>query len=224
MINTTAETLMDFQREEIEKAFGCKVFNHYSSSEGAPFVTECPAGRMHLNPESGIIEFLKPDGEPAEPGEEAEMVVTSFFQRTMPLIRYRISDIGALAEDQICPCGRQMPIVAYIGGRESDTIYTTERGRIGSAGLSTTFYKIPSRLKESQIEQVGADSFVFRYIPLEEPLSEKEKTIVIEQFGNRLGPSVEVDIQIVDHIAKGANGKARLIIGLPDKNKNRNNK
>jgi phenylacetate-CoA ligase len=224
MINTTAETLMDFQREEIEKAFGCKVFNHYSSSEGAPFVTECPAGRMHLNPESGIIEFLKPDGEPAEPGEEAEMVVTSFFQRTMPLIRYRIGDIGALAEDQICPCGRQMPIVAYIGGRESDTIYTTERGRIGSAGLSTTFYKIPSRLKESQIEQVGADSFVFRYIPLEEPLSEKEKTIVIEQFGNRLGPSVEVDIQIVDHIAKGANGKARLIIGLPDKNKNRNNK
>jgi len=218
MINTTAETLMDFQREEIEKAFGCKVFNHYSSSEGAPFVTECPAGKMHLNPESGIIEFLKSNGESAEPGEDAEMVVTSFFQRTMPIIRYRIGDRGALAEEQRCPCGRQMPIIKYIGGRESDTIYTTERGRIGSAGLSTAFYKVPSRLKESQLEQVGTDSFVFRYVPLSSPLRKKEKSVVIEQFKSRLGSSVEIDIQIVSQIPKGPSGKSRLIIGLsPEK-------
>lgn len=218
MINTTAETLMSFQREEIERAFGCKVFNHYSSSEGAPFVTECPASRMHLNPESGIIEFLKSNGEPAGPGEDAEMVVTSFFQRTMPLIRYCIGDVGALAEDQRCPCGRQMPVIKYISGRESDTLYTTERGRIGSAGLSTVFYKIPSRLKASQLEQVGKDSFVFRYVPLNEPLTEKEESIVFEQLRNRLGSSVAVDIKVVEQIPRNAAGKSCLIIGLsPEK-------
>ena len=211
MINTTAETLLDFQREEIEKAFGCKVFNHYSSSEGAPFVTQCSAGRMHLNPESGIIEFLRSDGSDAQPGEEAEMVVTSFFQRTMPLIRYRIGDKGTLAEDQNCPCGRQMPVIENIGGRESDTLYTTERGRISSAGLSTVFYKIPARLKASQLEQIGKDSFVFRYVMLNEPLNEKEKSVVLEQFKNRLGASVHIQIQIVDDIPKDSNGKCRLI-------------
>ncbi|MFA5238680.1 MAG: hypothetical protein WC476_03085 [Phycisphaerae bacterium] len=211
MINTTAETLLDFQREEIEKAFGCKVFNHYSSSEGAPFVTQCQAGRMHLNPESGIIEFLRPDGSEAEPGEEAEMVVTSFFQRTMPLVRYRIGDKGTLAEDQNCPCGRQMPVIENIGGRESDTLYTTEKGRITSAGLSTAFYKIPARLKASQLEQIGKDSFIFRYVALNEPLNEKEKSVVLEQFKNRLGASVQIQIQIVDDIPKDSNGKCRLI-------------
>jgi phenylacetate-CoA ligase len=213
-IITTAETVMDFQRQEIEKAFGCNLFNFYSSSEGAPFVTQCAAGRMHLNPESGIIEFLRPDGTNAEPGEEAEMVVTSFFQRTMPLIRFRIGDTGKLAENQKCPCGRQMPIIEYIGGRESDVLHTTERGRIGSAGLSTVFYKIPSRLKESQIEQVGTDSFVFRYVPLNGLLTKNEESVVIEQFKERLGSSVTIDLQVVEQIPKGPNGKSRLVIGL----------
>jgi phenylacetate-CoA ligase len=142
------------------------------------------------------------------------MVVTSFFQRTMPLIRFRIGDTGKLAENQKCPCGRQMPIIEYIGGRESDVLHTTERGRIGSAGLSTVFYKIPSRLKESQIEQVGTDSFVFRYVPLNGLLTKNEESVVIEQFKERLGSSVTIDLQVVEQIPKGPNGKSRLVIGL----------
>ncbi|OHB59880.1 MAG: hypothetical protein A2173_12010, partial [Planctomycetes bacterium RBG_13_44_8b] len=125
-ITVSAETLMDFQRQEIEKAFASRVFNYYSSSDGAPFITQCCAQRMHLNPESGIIEFLRPDGTEAQPGEEAEMVVTSFFQRSMPLIRFKIGDTAMLSEVQTCPCGRQMPIVEYIGGRESDVLYTSQ--------------------------------------------------------------------------------------------------
>jgi len=215
---TTAETLMEFQRQEIEKAFRCKVFNFYSSSEGAPFITQCDAGNLHLNPESGIIEFLRPDGTDAEPEEDAEIAITSFFQKSMPLIRYRIGDTAALAENQSCPCGRHMPIVKHIGGRESDTLYTTERGRIGSAGLSTVFYKIPSRLSQSQFVQTDTDTFVFRYVPLEDPLTEAEKAVIIEQFKNRLGASVNIDIEIVDKIPQGPSGKTRLIIGL-DKSK-----
>lgn len=211
---TTAEVLMDFQRLEIEKAFGCRVFNFYSSSEGAPFITQCEAGNMHLNPESGIIEFLRSDGTSAHPGEEAEMVVTSFFQRTFPLIRYRIGDTGILAENQICSCKRQMPIIERIMGREADVLYSTQSGKVGSAGLSTCFYKIPSRLKESQIEQIDTDAFVFRYVPYNSPLDEKEKKIVLEELKKRLGSSVDIKIVLVNLIAKGPGGKSRLIIGL----------
>ncbi len=217
MINTTAETLTDYYRAEIETAFGCKIFNHYSSSEGAPFVTQCPAGNMHLNPESGIIEFLRSDGNPADLGEEAELVVTSFFQKSLPIIRYRIGDIGALAEEQYCPCGRKMPVVKYIGGRESDTIYTSERGRTGSAGISTVFYSIPSRMKSSQLEQIDKDKFIFRYVKLDSCLTEPEKKVVIERFQDRLGKSVEIQVEVVEEIKPGANGKIRLIVGLKEK-------
>src|SRR5690606_23504378 len=52
-IATTAETLYDYQREEIERAFKANVFNQYASSEGAPFITECRHGQLHLNLDSG---------------------------------------------------------------------------------------------------------------------------------------------------------------------------
>lgn len=211
---TAGENVHDFQRKEIESAFGSRIFDYYSSSEGSPFITQCDAGRMHVNPESGIIEFIRPDASAAQPGEDAEMVVTSFYQRAVPLIRYRIGDTAAIAQEQNCPCGRQMPLVEYVGGRESDTLYSTERGRIGSAAISTVFYKMSSRLKESQIEQTGTDSFVFRYVPLNESLSDKEKSIVVEELKNRLGSSIDIGIRIVKEIPKGPNAKSRLIVGL----------
>ena len=214
VVFTTAETLMEFQRQEISKAFGCRVCNFYSSSEGAPFVTTCEAGSMHINPESGIIEFLRPDGTPANPGEDGEMVVTSFFQRTMPLIRFRIGDTGVLAKNQDCPCGRHMPVVERIGGREGDVLFSSERGRIGSAGLSTALYKLPSRLKESQIQQLGKDSFVFRYIPMGQLLTPQEITTIDEELRKRLGQSIELQIEQVELIPKGANGKSRLVVGF----------
>ena len=213
-IITTAETLMDFQRAEIQEAFQCKVYNFYSSSEGAPFVTQCEAGRMHLNPESGIIEFIRPDGSYADPGEEAEIVVTSFFQRTLPLIRYRIGDVATLSLNQECPCGRHMPVIDSIGGRESDVVFTKQRGRIGSAGLSTALYKIPHRMKQSQLEQTAEDRFVFRYVPAGEPLNEAEKKIVLNALHDRLGSEVMISIVEVNAIPCGARGKTRLVIGL----------
>jgi len=211
---TTGEMLTDYYKSVIEEAFGCRVFNFYSSSEGSPFVTTCPAGRMHVNPESGIIEFLRANGSDAQRGEQAQMVVTSFFQKTLPLIRYRIGDVGVLAEQQHCPCGRQMPVVERIEGREDDVLYSSERGRVGSAGLSTVLYKIPGRLRQSQIEQIGDNCFVFRYVPLGNILSEQEKKIVLSELHSRLGKSAEVRFEQVTEIQKAARGKSQLVVGL----------
>lgn len=152
------------------------------------------------------------------------MVATGFFQRTVPLIRYRIGDIGVLAEKQTCPCGRQMPIVKYIGGRESDVLFSTERGLLGSTAASWIHSQIPWTVKASQIEQVGIDLFVFRYVPTNKPLSEQEESHVVYTFQQRLGKSIDVKIEVVNEIPKDPNGKSRFIIGLSDKNNSRNKK
>jgi len=211
---TTSETLLDFHRKEIEAAFGCPVYNYYSSGEGAPWITTCETGHMHVNPEAGIVEFLGPDGECAAPGEEAEMVVTSFTQKTTPLIRYRIGDTGVLSKNQHCPCGREMPVVDYVGGRETDYVHSTETGAFSSAAMSTVLYAIPTRISTSQVEQVGTDSFVFRYVPEGPDLTEREQAIVVKEFRDRLGRSIRVKIDRVDQIPKGPGGKSRLVIGL----------
>ncbi|MBA7493331.1 hypothetical protein ES702_03889 [subsurface metagenome] len=212
---TTAETLLDFHREEIERAFGCPIYNFYSSSEGAPWITQCAAGNMHINPESGIVEFLRPDGKYAQPGQEAEMVITGFFQRTAPLIRYRIADTAVLAENQSCPCGREMPVIEYIGGRQAECLHSTERGWVSGAAVSGVLLAVNERLNGSQIEQVDTDSFILRYIPNGTPLNQQETSIVLERFYKRLGRSIDIKFEVVDEIPRGPAGKSRQFIGLP---------
>lgn len=55
-IYPTSETVTDVGKEEIKKAFGCQVYNQYASSEGAPFITECKNGVLHIDQSSGIFE------------------------------------------------------------------------------------------------------------------------------------------------------------------------
>lgn len=196
-------------------AFGCKVYDYYCNSEGAPYVTQCAAGGKHVNPEFGIIEILREDGTPAEPGELGYMVLTSFFQRTMPLIRYRIGDTARLADaDAWRPCGRAMPLIDRIEGRESDCLYSTEAGWVGSAALSSAFYKIPRRVQPAQIQQIGLDQFVMRYVPLGEPLTDQELDTTITALRDRLGSSADIRVEVVSEIPKSAQGKMRLVIGM----------
>jgi len=217
---TTAEVLTAAQRTDIERAFGCRVYDQYSSSEGAPYVTQCSAGGRHINPESGIIEFLCDDGTPCAPGEFGHMVVTSFFQRTLPLVRYRIGDRGA-PSGRHCACGRHMPLVEAILGREDDVLLSSERGEVGSAGLSTALYKLGGRMRETQIEQLDLDKFVVRYVPHGSLLSDEERAIVFRELCARLGRGVHIEIAAVENIPRGPAGKTRLVIGLTREKRSR---
>ena len=130
-ISTTAETLFDYQREVIEKAFSCKVYNQYASSEGAPWIVECNKGNYHLWTDTGCFEFIN-----KKPIDEkisiAELVVTSFQAMKTPLIRYRIGDFVTIYENKTeCSCGSQFPIIKSIIGRQDDILYTLEKGYVG---------------------------------------------------------------------------------------------
>ncbi|QDS96961.1 phenylacetate--CoA ligase family protein [Adhaeretor mobilis] len=210
---TTAETLYDFQRQEMENAYGCTVWNHYGSAEGAPFIGQCDQGRLHVNDESGIVEFLRPDGTPASAGEEAEMVVTSFRSFGVPLIRYRIGDY-AIWSDEECPCGREMTVVSEIRGRHDDVMVTSERGVVGR--LSQVSKVAPQAFIESQIEELQLDYFIFRYVP--DPnyfLAERDLPAIAGEMRERLGSGIHIDFKKLDQIECGARGKFRSMIGLP---------
>lgn len=211
---STAETLDNVQREEIERAFGCKVFDYYSSSDGAPYITECAAGGKHINPESGIVEVLRDDGAPARAGEVGALVVTSFHQRAMPLIRYRIGDTARIGAGRSCPCGRAMPLVEQVEGRERDCLRTRSGRLLGAPCVAGTMLTLSGRIAASQIEQSSMDRFVFRYVPLGARLSESELSTFVGRLENELGTSPEVTVQVVPELPLSAQGKTRLVIGL----------
>src|SRR5207244_11937336 len=96
---------------------------------------ECPEhSGLHVNADGVLIEIVA-GGRPAPPGTPGAIVVTDLSNFAMPLIRYQIGDVGVLA-DRACPCGRGLPLLESIEGREADYVVTAD-GRLVS-GISLT--------------------------------------------------------------------------------------
>ncbi len=205
-IFTTAETLFDYQREAIEKAFGGKIYDQYGSTEMANFVTQCEYGTYHVHPEYGIIEILR-DGKKALPGEEGEVVCTGFVNETMPLIRYRLGDSG-IASDEECPCGRNFPVIAKILGRCDDLIRTAE-GRY--VGRLDPVFKGVGGIKECQIVQENK-SLVILNVVAEKNFGDAERQKLRKQVAERVGESMKIEIKTVDHIPRDGRGKFRAVV------------
>ena len=214
LIMTTAETLEDYQREEIARAFGgCRVINQYASSEGAPFITEDEHGDLVVNIDTGVFEFVKPGtNEPAQGGDIAEMIVTSFTTHAYPLIRYRVGDTVLLPEKPRLARSWQMPVVERIIGRQEDIIYTPFRGYSGN--LNKVFASSPSTIIESQIVQTSETSITLRVVVAKKMgFSASDLDTAIKELRERLGP-VSVDIEYYEKLPRGSNGKLRAVIGL----------
>jgi phenylacetate-CoA ligase len=99
------ETLTWEQRAAIEMQFRCKVAYFYSNAEMVAHVAECEHGGLHVRPEHSLVELINERGEPAEPGEPAEMIGTGYGNISFPLIRCRTGD-GAVKAERPCTCNR----------------------------------------------------------------------------------------------------------------------
>jgi phenylacetate-CoA ligase len=207
----SAETVLPHQRAAIEKAFRAKLYNQYASSEGAPFISECAAGRLHVHLDSGFVEILKPDGAPARPGESGELVVSSFTTHVTPLLRYAIGDVAvpAAASDG-CACGLPFPVIEMVVGRVDDILCTPDRGYVGR--LDTVFKKLPNSVVEAQIIQASPELILLRLVPDRQKYQAAHAALLIAEMRKRLGNVVEIEVEEVAHIPRSANGKMRAVI------------
>jgi phenylacetate-CoA ligase len=119
---TTGETLDPAQREDIERAFRCEVFESYGSTESVVAAFECEEHRgFHEAVELGITELI-----PHSP-ELRAVVGTSLWNDVMPFIRYNTDDLVEPARSSRCACGRGLPLrFARVVGRDDDILRTPD--------------------------------------------------------------------------------------------------
>jgi phenylacetate-CoA ligase len=203
----TSEKLSDADRHTIEEAFSCVVREEYSSIENAVLATECEHGSLHVSPDVGIVEILRPDGSPAGPGEVGEVVATGFLRRLQPLVRYRIGDLAAWS-DEPCRCGRALPVLAEIVGRVEDVLIGPDGRRV--TRFHGVFYEIPG-LIEAQVVQRSTRRFTVRVV-VTDRFDEAGAAVIIGRMVDRLGSAAEVDVTPVESIPRTAAGKFRAVV------------
>ena len=213
-IITTGETLLDYQREVIEKVFQCPVFDQYGCAEQAVFISQCEKGQYHMHPEHGIVEILNDNGEEVKEGEVGEIVCTSFTNDYMPLIRYAIGDY-AMKGASTCSCGRKSPLIKRIYGRKVDCLTTPDGKKI--TRLSPCFKGLTS-IKAAQIIQNSQDKIDVLIVPGKNYTS-ANGDVLLNHLQDRIGELMEIKLSLVDDIPKTKSGKFKLVVSKIKTNK-----
>jgi phenylacetate-CoA ligase len=168
--------------------------------------SECAASRLHLWPEVGWVQVME-GNEPLQDGASGDLVCTGLLNADMPLIRYKVGDRGSInAAFDNCPCGRKLPEISRIEGRANDVLVAPDGRRV--FWLNPVFYGLPVR--EAQIIQESLDRLRVRYVPALDFSSQAERSI-IERLYARMG-KIEICLERVDAVPRGANGKFRAVI------------
>ncbi len=206
-VRSSAEMLYENQRELIEKAFDCKVYNFYGSREVNNLAAECPAGEgLHVMASGRIVEVVDETGRPLPPGEIGYLAVTDLTNLSFPFIRYIIGDMGSLRSAR-CSCGRNYPLLENIAGRASDII-TIGGKYIHGEYFTHLFYGMPA-VRQFQVVQEEPDRIVIKIVGSNDAVDSDDITKKIHQ---RVGQPITVDIVFVKEIPTLKSGKYRFTV------------
>lgn len=197
-------------REEIRAGFGCQAFDSYGVGECMQISAECgaPDGFHHQFSLHVAAEFVA-EGRPVPPGELGEIVLTRLDAGAMPLIRYRVGDVGRGAPDAACSCGRTLPLLRGIDGRTSDVVVTPRGNKLIVEFFNGIFQYAPT-IDSFQVLQTGPGAIHVKIVTLPEYTPEHWE-VVRGKILEKGDPDLGITMEVVDEIPLEPSQKRRYI-------------
>jgi phenylacetate-CoA ligase len=210
---TWGDNLFQHYRSTIEQAFGTKVFDTYGCGEGFQIAAQCGTeSKYHLHSMDVIVEFLDNDGFPVREGDIGNIVVTRLHPGPMPLIRYRIGDLGISGDQQQCRCGRNFQLLASVQGRDTDIVVTPSGKRLivhFFTGLIEGFQEIDC----FQVLQEDIGSMIIRVVSSSPGvLDGATKDRLVRTLKKHGATDINIVIEQVNEIPTAPSGKRRFVI------------
>lgn len=203
-IMAVGERLSADVRGEVRRVLGCRISDVYATAEAGLIAIECPdTWSYHLQSEISKVEVIAEDVSSCSPGETGHLVATSLYNFAMPLIRYRFNDLVTLGAG--CSCGRGLPVISKIHGRESGFFHLAD-GRSLVPEFSTGRIREITGASCWQILQTAPAAVTVR-LQVDSQPSESQRLILSEYVRETLGTSVLVEIEIVDKFPTTTGGK-----------------
>lgn len=199
---STAEVLDDQQRELMERAFGCKVFNQYGSREIPNIACECRHGNQHVFTDMVYLESVRLD-------DEDRLIVTSLTNRLMPFIRYDIGDCGRLKEGD-CACGSPFPLMEMGTCRRNDLIRTRGGKSIHPSYFNRLLYGL-TQISQYQFVQEDPDKITLNVV-CDSPLEPATLASLVARIREDVDPGMIFKLNHVAEIRRSVSGKHRFVI------------
>jgi len=209
-IQAISETLTEEAEAKIEAAFGAPVKNLYSCAEAGYLASPCPSGRgLHVHAENVLLEVLDNAGRPCAPGDTGRVVLTVLHNFLTPFVRYEIGDLVTLGPNR-CPCGRGLPLLTVVLGKQRPLFLLANGGWKHSSGLVHALSGVGGH-HQHQAVQKARDHIVVRVVPNKDWTAEHAHRlrIAVQKF---LEAPVRVDVEVRERLQLPRGGKLQSMV------------
>lgn len=212
LIITRSEQLTRDTRTYFREIFNAEVYNIYASREFGPIGYECSFQEgFHINEDLLFVEVVDEKGDSIKIGETGNILVTSFYNKSMPFIRYQLGDRGHFIKYP-CNCGLETRRIIF-EGRSSDFIYLPD-GRmipildllrhLGSNRFIRKFQFIQPSIKELKVRVVFNNEL--RGSTISTALIKKMEAVL------KCSANFHVTVEAVKNIPLLENGKQKILL------------
>jgi phenylacetate-CoA ligase len=212
---SSIEALLETERRKFEEEFECPIFNRYGSRELYGAVAgECEYhSGLHVNLDLFMIEIVDDNNEPCSTGEVGNIILTDFYNKSMPFIRYKIGDFASL--ESRCDCKRSFPMLGQLIGRTSEFAINKDGQKIPLIGLFHSLdekimdLRFAESINQFQFKQIKPGHLVMYIVP-----SNKWNESRVKEKMNEMGKinGIDFDFEIVEKITSFPSGKRQILL------------
>ncbi|HUF88690.1 MAG TPA: AMP-binding protein [Gemmatimonadota bacterium] len=205
VVTHSFDALSASERRMIEEEFGIPTLGSYGSTEAFSIAFECGAGEgYHVNEDVSHVRIADPEGESVPSGEPGTVIVSNLVNRGTVLLNYTVGDLAAWIPEP-CPCGRPLPRLRLLEGRDNAWIERPGGTRLHSFRLANALTR--PDVGRWQIAQPDGRRLVVRVLPqgaVDRPRLAFELESVVRA---ETGPELEVVIEFPDVLEATRSGK-----------------
>tara|TARA_R110000787_G_scaffold184181_5_gene296071 strand:+ start:18808 stop:20133 length:1326 start_codon:yes stop_codon:yes gene_type:complete len=211
-IISLGDKLFHHYKKNITNAFSSKVYDTYGSNEGFMIAAQDDLEAYYILSPHVYIEILDDDGNEVEDGVMGNIVVTRLDCFSMPLIRYKIGDLGIKLPLEKYPKNRKYnyPLLQQVVGRETDIVVLPNNTKLVVHSFTGVFEYI-AEIEQFKVIQEDLSGITIEYIKsstfketaIDRAILQLRKHITDQKF--------YINFKEVDNILPTKSGKPQII-------------
>lgn len=203
----SSENIYDYQYQLIEKELNIRLYSIYGHSEKLIMGgQEKDSHSYYIEPAYGYFELIDNKGKViTQPGILGEMVGSTFYNRYMPLIRYRTGDYAMYSDKD-----KNLHLLNSIQGRWNGAkIYLNDDSFVTTTALNlhSNLYSVIAGLQYVQDKK----GYLTILIVKTENFTNDSEKLLIKEIVCKTANKLVVTVKYTDHIIKEPNGKFLLL-------------
>ncbi len=211
---TFGDKLFDHYRQNFNKAFNNPtIINTYGCAEGLLMACQVDLPFYYIMSPHVYLEIVDGNGNNVEDGKMGHILITCLTNSAMPLLRYKLGDLGIKLSKENYPQKRRFnyPLLEEVIGRETDVI-KTPLGSILTVHSFTGVIEYLEYIKQYKIIQISKSELEIEYTTENhKPLSDRQKDELISKLKELTDFSMRIILKRRNEISPSPSGKPQII-------------